>query len=366
LKLQKIYIDQSVKDNPIAKSIRSRLNLPWEVVDGPQRVYDWVALGDDPVKKGKNTLFLTRNRGAFLRDCPGTRDYICCGYKILHIGTYCTMDCSYCVLQTYFHPPLLQYFVNHKELFNELEIHFSKRQISRIGTGEFTDSMIWETWTDLSNELIPRFAAQSKSVLELKTKTISVAKLKNLTHGRKTIMAWSLNTETVMASEERGTASLSARLGQAALCESWGYPLAFHFDPMILYHGCEAEYRDVVEKLFSHVSPENVVWISIGTFRFIPTLKQIIQRRFKNSKIVYGEFIPGLDGKMRYFKPLRMALYQKIVSWIKEMAPDVLVYFCMEDDEVWQKTFGFVPSERGGLSTMLDESAVNHCGLDHS
>ncbi|MBW2167243.1 MAG: DNA photolyase, partial [Deltaproteobacteria bacterium] len=39
------------------------------------------------------------------------------------------------------------------------------------------------------------------------------------------------------------------------------------------------------------------------------------------------------------------------------------IYFCMEDDEVWKKSLGFIPSERGGLPEMLDESAARHCRL---
>jgi spore photoproduct lyase len=35
----------------------------------------------------------------------------------------------------------------------------------------------------------------------------------------------------------------------------------------------------------------------------------------------------------------------------------------MEDDEVWKKSLGFLPSERGGLEEMLDLSAMEHCGL---
>jgi spore photoproduct lyase len=52
-----------------------------------------------------------------------------------------------------------------------------------------------------------------------------------------------------------------------------------------------------------------------------------------------------------------------MISWIKELAPQVLIYLCMEDEEVWQKSLGFIPNERGSLSTMLDESAMKHCGL---
>ncbi|MBC8392546.1 MAG: DNA photolyase [Deltaproteobacteria bacterium] len=363
MKILKLFIDDQVADTPEVASIRSRLGIQAQVVHDIREVYKAVSSAADPVQIGKEVLFLTRNRGEFVRNCPGTRFYTCCGYKILHIGTYCLMDCSYCILQSYFHPPVLQYFVNRQDLFKELEKLFADHSISRIGTGEFTDSMIWEAWTDLSNLLIPTFAGQSGTVLELKTKTTAIEKLKDLPHNRKTIVAWSLNTERIIRTEERGTASLSARLEAAARCESWGYPVAFHFDPIIVYEGCEAEYRTAVHKLLSRVSPENIVWISLGAFRFMPDLKAIIQRRFPNSKIVYGEFIPGVDAKMRYFKPIRIDIYRKMVSWIREKAPDVTIYFCMEDDEVWWKSLGFIPSERDGLSKMLDESAAFHCAL---
>ena len=361
--IQKLYVDRKVADHPQVNAVSQRLGLAPDFVSDPQEVYNHVSADADPVKKGKSVLFLTYNRGAFIKTCPGTRSYTCCGYQILHIGTYCSMDCTYCILQTYFHPPVLQYFVNHDDLFKELEVIFAEKNIRRLGTGEFTDSLIWELWTDLSNRLVPVLAAQKSAVLELKTKTTAIDRLKPLSHNRKTIMAWSVNTPRIIAGQERQTATLSARLKAAAKCESWGYPLAFHFDPILIYAGCEADYEQVVKQIFSYVNADNIVWISLGTFRFMPALKPLIQKRFPESDIIYGEFITGLDGKMRYFKPLRIEIYQKIIACIRAHAPRVLIYFCMEDDEVWQKSLGFAASEQGGLSKMLDEQAIEHCNL---
>ena len=361
----KLYIDQHVSDSPDVISIRSRIpDVPVSIVRNSQEVYHSVLSSDNPIEKGKTILFLTRNKGAFIKECPGTRFYTCCGYQILHMGTFCTMDCSYCILQTYFHPPILQYFVNHDDLMIELDRLFLKKSLTRIGTGEFTDSLIWDKWTNLSPLLVTKFSNQARAVLEFKTKTSAVNNLKALLHNQKTIVSWSLNTPRVIKSEERHTASLSARLRAASNCELWGYPLAFHFDPLIMYDGCEEEYRQVIKQLFAHVSSDNIVWISLGTFRFLPDLKSIIQKRFPKSKIVYGEFISGLDGKMRYFKPLRIELYRKMVSFIKEFAPDVTIYLCMEDEETWEKSLGFIPSDYGGLSKILDESAAKHCRLE--
>jgi len=360
----KIYVDQQVANFALTESILSRFKCPSLTVANIKEVYRSLARAVDPVQRGKEILFLTQNRGAFIKKCPGTSHYTCCGYRILHIGTFCSMDCSYCILQSYFHPPLLTYFVNHDALVVELDHLFAEKKRYRIGTGEFTDSMIWEKGTDLSSLLVPKFSNQSNAVLELKTKTTAINGLKNLPHNRKTIVSWSVNTNKVIHDEERNTASLSARLKAAAKCESWGYPVALHFDPLIIYNGCEPDYKQVVDQIFSHVSAENIVWISLGTFRYMPSLKSMVQKRFPDSKIIYGEFISGIDGKIRYFKPLRIKLYSKILGYIREYSSDVMVYFCMEDDEVWKKSFGFIPSDRGGLPKMLDESAALHCGLD--
>lgn len=362
--ISQVYIDACIADSPKVERFLAKTNAPFQVVEDSRAVFETIGAADDPIEKAKHLLYLTRNKGAFIRDCPGTRNYTCCGYRILHIGTFCIMDCSYCILQSYFHPPVLQYFLNDEDLSAELDAMFSEKQTVRIGTGEFTDSMIWELWTDLSSFLVPRFASQQSCVLELKTKTTAVQALQGFSHNRKTIVSWSVNTDAVIGSEERGTSSLSARLKAAALCQSWGYPLAFHFDPMFIYEGCEQDYRQVVERIFSAVDARNIVWISMGTFRFMPTLKPIIQNRFPTSKIVYGEFIPGMDAKMRYFKPLRIELYRRVAGWIREIAPDVQVYLCMESDEVWEKSFGYKPADRGGLPAMLDRSAKEHCALE--
>ncbi len=362
--IQKIFIDRQIVSHPNTQKMLRHFNVPTETVDSVNRVHDDVRHSPDPMSRGKQILFITVNRGRFIRSCPGTRSYTCCGYQILHIGTYCTMDCAYCILQSYFHPPVLQFFINHEDMTAELDDFFQIKTISRIGTGEFTDSLIWEPWTSLSRTLIPRFASQSSAVLELKTKTTAIETLLDLDHRKKTILAWSLNTPRIIRSEERGTASLSARLRAAASGQSRGYPLAFHFDPLVIYDGCESEYDQVIDTLFTYVHPESITWISLGTFRFMPSLKKIIERRFCDSKIIYGEFITGLDGKMRYFKPLRIRLYRRLINAIRKYAPDVLIYFCMEDSEVWQKTLGFVPADNGGLSDMLDRRVVDICGLD--
>lgn len=361
--IERLYVEVELKDHPATAEMAERLGLTPVVVDDRSRFLDSIKRKNDPWSYGKKVLLLARNRGAFIKACPGTKEYLCCGYQILNIGTYCTMDCSYCILQSYFHPPLLHYFINQDDLFAELDEAFKRKRIQRFGTGEFTDSLIWEAWSGLSRRLAQRFAGQTRAVLELKTKTVAISKFRDIQSNRKTILSWSLNTPQIIASQERRTASLEARLRAAAQAQEWGYPLAFHFDPMVIYPGCEDHYREVLERLMSIISQENIVWISLGTFRYVPVLKSIIEKRFANSDIIHGEFVLGLDEKMRYFKPLRIRLYSMMVKWLHELAPKVTSYLCMEDEQVWELVYGFAPQSRGGLDRMLDKSARIHCDL---
>ena len=361
--IEKIFVDLPLIGAKQVKKLSDAIGIAPQPVEGPSAIYDIVKTSDDPWKKGKKIIWVTTNKGQFFKKCPGTRSYLCCGYQIFHLASYCTMDCSYCILQSYFHPPILQLFINEDDLYAELDAAFSQHKTLRIGTGEFSDSLIWEKWSDTTPELVSRFASQEYAVLELKTKTVAIDGLEHLSHRKKTIMAWSLNTPRMIASQERGTASLQARLRAARQCGQWGYPLAFHFDPMFIYPGCEKEYQDVFEQLFESVDKDAVVWISMGTFRSMPELHPIVKQRFPESDIIYGEFINGLDGKLRYFKPLRIKLYQCIVRWMRENAPNVLLYLCMEDEQVWMNSFGFSPESKGGLPEMLDNAARRHCGV---
>ena len=363
--IEKIFIEDRVADSPVTAQIVAESKLKVETVTSLHDIFEQVRRAPDPEGAAKRILVLVRNQGRFIKACPGTSHYHCCGYQILHIGSFCTMDCSYCILQAYFHPPALQLFVNYNDLMAELDSLKTKTTVTRIGTGEFTDSLIWEPLTNLNREwLIPWFAKQDRAVLELKTKTVNIQKLLSLDHNRKTILAWSLNTPEMIATQERGTASLNARLKAARTCQKAGYPVAFHFDPLVIYDGCEDDYTAVIQKLCQQVDMTDVVWVSLGTLRFMPALKKVIERRFPQSKIPYGEFITGLDNKMRYFKPLRIALYQRIVQTFQQCAPGTLLYYCMEDDDVWRSTLGFTPEEKGGIACMLDQSAIKLCGLN--
>jgi spore photoproduct lyase len=82
----------------------------------------------------------------------------------------------------------------------------------------------------------------------------------------------------------------------------------------------------------------------MGVLRQTPSLKRIMRQRFSSTRLLSGEQVLCPDGKMRYFQPLRVSMYRKMLRWIRAASPTVFVYLCMETKEVWEQVFGFAPS----------------------
>ena len=305
---------------------------------------------------GKRVLELSAFPGETLKKCPGTKGYICCGYRILHIGANCPMDCSYCILQAYLNQPNLRIFTNLEEKLAALGNHLDNHpeETFRIGTGEFMDSLALDPVAGWSDLLLPFFAGRRNAVLELKTKTVHVERLLASSFRDRVIVSWSLNSPNVAEREEHGAPAIRQRLEAARRCQEEGFPVGFHFDPLVPYPGWKDGYRKTLDWLADAIDPRRILWISMGCMRYLPELKPIIRRRHPGSLVLDGEFIPGLDGKMRLFKPIRIEMYrflsEALSSWHKELG----LYLCMESPDVWQDGIGWSPVDTAGLSAFLD------------
>jgi spore photoproduct lyase len=267
------------------------------------------------------------------------------------------MDCSYCVLQGYLNNPFLTLYTNWDDLLQEINAFLSmdRRSLLRLGTGELSDSLALESIFPLSQFLIPIFSEKRNGVLELKTKSINVGSLLDLDHRGKTVVSWSVNPPKMIEEEEKGTAPLKDRIDAARKCQESGYPLGFHFDPIIYHEGWERQYEEAILQLFKQIDPGRVVWISLGGFRYPPKLKAIAEERFPRTNVFLGELFPGRDGKFRYLKEIRVEIYQKMTRWLREVDPGLFVYLCMESKEVWEKVFGWTPENSRHLNQMFEK-----------
>jgi spore photoproduct lyase len=202
--------------------------------------------------------------------------------------------------------------------------------------------------------LISYFREKSSAIFELKTKTVNIKNVLKLEPARNIVISWSLSSSRIAREEERGAPSELERIDAARKVSESGFWVGFHFDPIIRCSGWEEDYEKTIMRLLEAVAPSKIAWISLGSLRFISFLKVVIKERFPGTKIIYDEFIKGKDGKIRYFRPIRLELYRKIVSFIKRRGEErIPLYFCMETGDFWRDVMGWVPARGEDLGSHL-------------
>lgn len=350
-RIRRILLEKEARDYPVARRILARLpRVPVEVIED-RRVLEAPEHGRARwLPQAKTTLLLAVQKGPFRRPCPGTKGYICCGYQVLQVALNCPMDCSYCVLQGYLNVPAITIFVNVEDLLAELardleaEAAANPGTVWRLGTGEFGDSLALDALMGLNQRLIPWFQGRRQAVLEIKSKRTEIDELLPLGPNKQVVFAWSLNPEEIIAAEERFAAPLTARLQAARAAAAAGFRVAFHFDPLIYFPGWEEAYRRTVAALGEAVPTRSLAWISLGALRFMPSLRPLIHQRFPVSRLAAQEMVRAPDGKLRYFKSLRVEMYGRMCQFLSEAVPGVQLYLCMESPRIWQEVFGLTPA----------------------
>jgi len=354
----KILVTEETKDDFHTQRMLSRMEgIPVEIIPDEKEIIKHYNTQDDPFTQGKRIVLLAKHRGKFFKPCPSVKDYVCCNYQIFHLAAGCNFDCTYCILQAYLNNPILTFYTNIDEALEELKSILDARpkDYFRIGTGELTDSLSTDHLTGFSEILVPFFQNIKNASLEFKTKSNNIDNLLKMDPQGKIIVGWSYNTEKVQQEEEHKTASLEERLKAAQQVLKAGYKVTFHLDPIINYEGWEEDYPKTLDNLFDMIPPEKIAWIGIGSFRYLPKLKEVMTQRFPKSKLAYGELVRGADDKMRYFKEIRTKMYETVQNHIKKHSKNLPLFLCMESQEVWQKSLGIRPETNEEISTILDE-----------
>lgn len=342
-----VLADSSIAGSPVAQRVRARIpEVPFKSIDPEDDFKDHAS--------GK-VLYLKDYKGKFLRFCPGTRFYNCCGYRIVHIGENCPLSCTYCILQAYFQDRIMKVWANQEDLFKELDMAFSSnRSIPyRVGTGEFTDSLVLEPLTGYSADLIEFLNNHENVRLELKSKIVDLSWMGRVKYPERILPAWSLNSEYVVKTQEGEVSTLAERLQAAKTCAEAGFRVCLHFDPIIRHPGWQDGYLRTVDMIFDYLRPTDIAYLSLGSFRHMPQLKQVIEANHPQAAYIYDEFITGMDNKMRLLRPLRLEQFKLIADRLKSHGLDEQIYFCMESTENWTEVLGRTPKDVGGLNKHL-------------
>jgi spore photoproduct lyase len=358
---ERVFIDVRSLDDPLTRNVLAKLGgVPRNVIRNPAEKRAALAAildAPDPMSAGKKVLWLTVQRGKFIKPCPCTPGYLGCNYVIINLNLQCPLDCSYCILQGYLSEPWITLHTNIKDLWSELDEFLGRRKgrTVRIGTGELGDSLALDHLTGLSTDFLSYFRRRPEVVFELKTKTLNIANLLEIDPPENVVVSWSLNAEAMAQAEENGAPSVAGRRKAARELAGRGYRLGFHFDPLIRHSGWKRGYAAVISALFENVPASRIAWISLGGLRFPRSLKKIIEERFPQTHVLRGEFVLGKDRKFRYFRPERNDMFKTVARLIKRTGEgaDVPLYLCMESPELWRDVMGWTPKGKRSVEEAL-------------
>ncbi|MFT7004845.1 MAG: spore photoproduct lyase [Sulfurimonas sp.] len=320
------------------KVIFSRLRTNYENIRARPNSYENFTLKNIP-KEQKFTFKTEAKEGFGLGLCPVASEKTrCCNLLTLDAVESCGFDCSYCSIQSFYNQNTITFDSNFADKLKNLNL--DKNKTYHIGTGQASDSLMWGNREGILDALF-LFARENPNViLEFKTKSENIKYLMENEVPNNILCTWSLNTPTIIQNEEHLSASLDKRLNAARKVADKGIKVGFHFHPIVQYENYLSDYEKVYARLLHEFKANEVALISFGTLTFIkPVIKQLRNREFR-TKITQMPFVDA-SGKSSYPEDIKVEMFKHAYECFSPWHKDVFFYLCMEEHEMWNKTFGY-------------------------
>ena len=303
--------------------------------------------------------------GFGLGSCPvaseGTR---CCNLLTLDAVESCGFDCSYCSIQSFYNQNKIGFDKDFAQKLEKLEL--DSNEIYHIGTGQSSDSLMWGNREGVLDALFAFAKRYPRVILEFKTKSNNIKYFEDVEVPPNIIVTWSLNPQVIVDNEEHLTASLDERIKAARTLADRGILVGFHFHPIVVYENYLKEYKEVYKKLIDSFDSSEVILVSFGTLTFIkPVIKKLRERDFR-SKITQMPFCDA-SGKSSYPKETKIEMFkhafESFEAWRRDKASEVFFYLCMEEDELWNETFGYRYASNNQFEDFMKISYAKKLGL---
>lgn len=342
------------------KVVFTRLRKLYEDIRDKPNSYKDFELKNIP--KEQKYTFATENKEGFgLGLCPVASEKTrCCNLLTLDAVESCGFDCSYCSIQSFYNQNTITFDSSFADKLLNLKLDQNKTY--HIGTGQSSDSLMWGNREGILDALF-RFARENPNViLEFKTKSDNIKHFLDNDVPKNILCTYSLNTQTIIDNEEHLTASLNKRVAAARKLADKGVKVGFHFHPIVEYEGYLEEYQEVYNKLISEFTTQEVALISFGTLTFIkPVIKQLREREFR-TKITQ---IPHVDasGKTSYPDSTKVEMFKSAYESFKPWHKEVFFYLCMEEHQMWAKTFGYQYPTNNDFERAMLSSYANKIGI---
>ena len=233
------------------------------------------------------------------------------GYKNFYYNTpmlNCLYNCSYCFLQGMYSSANIVVFVNEIDMQaavkNEIVKRVHKDQPLMLSISYNTDLMAFENILPITKNWI-QFAKLNLDLnLEIRTKSGLYHSIKDIESSDQIVLAWTLSPDKVVRKYELNTPPLSKRISAIKLALKDGWKVRLCFDPILYYNNWENDYLELFNKVKSSLNLDQVLDITVGTFRMSNDYFNRIRKSKPNSGLFYQNYknengIVSIDSKKK-------------------------------------------------------------------
>lgn len=327
-----VYVEEAIRDHDRVRSILQKLNKTPIFIEKYDDIW---GRSKKPYLQKRDTLniFLARKEGQLLKPAPDA--YGSAGephYYFIHAYN-CIYECQYCYLQGYFNTPDIVLFINHEEIIADMEKTLKQHNGKAwFHAGEFSDSLALTHLTG-ELELYHEFCRRNPdAIIELRTKSVNIRELEKLPPLPNFIVSFSLSPESMAKRVDLKTPSATSRLKAMATLRERGHKIGAHFDPIIYEDQFTERYQELLKSMRDHRLTQDLEYLSLGVVRFTKDVYREVERNYPDSVLHTGPMVKSFDGKVRYHRPMRMWMMNKVkeVS-IESGIPQEKIYLCMEE-----------------------------------
>jgi spore photoproduct lyase len=362
-KPKEIIIHEKIKNDPATQYFIDRCkNIPvvytddgrsTTIVENSKVLQSCGSKMLDKIIAGKQVVYISPAGTAVDQfDMPDDR-ILCPHFDRLKLASNgCFYQCDWCYLKLTYRAAFP--FITVKAEYNKIKDQLTRRlsQTDKhiiFNSGELADSLAMDHLTGAGRQFIPWFANTKNGYLFMLTKSDNVDDILDLDHKGRTIIAWSMNHESISRKFEIGAPTFERRLNAAVKVQKAGYPLRIRLDPIVPFDGWKKAYAGTIKSIFDKVSPERM---TIGTLRFEKGFYGM-----RNTIFTTGPDLPGIlenmepmfepkvfdglknpkSGKYSFSEDKRTEIFKFVIDEIRKYS-SCKIALCKESANVWNDT----------------------------
>lgn len=320
-----IYVEKAVTDHPRTRRILEK--FPNAVIIGINHYKDvFCRNGQNYGMQHKaQSLIIAAKQGELIyRGAPVCQSFGNEYFYYTSCMMNCIYDCEYCYLKGMYPSGNMVVFVNIEDIFRKVEELLPEHPVYLCVSYD-TDMMAMESITEYTGAWVEFAARHENLTIEIRTKCANAALADRFSTLENVIFAFTLSPDAVISEYEHGTPPLSARIACVKKFAEKGFSVRLCFDPMIYLKDWKRQYEEMLTTVFAAVNPEQIVDVSVGSFRVSQDYLKKMRKNQPFSSVVQFPF-QNDGGVYHYPDELMEEMERYMVMGLKENIPEEKIF----------------------------------------